>query len=127
MAKYDDASWHYGGDYPKDLPVENAFTHIGMFLAWCIDNDLTSEELQEDAEEEINEVKSRKMTGGEFLRKVCDEKFTDDDLSEIGNEFATDYYEDDTAFSKEYKNYSDDYVEIFGIKIVDGFIDQELN
>jgi hypothetical protein len=39
MAKYDDASWHYGGDYPEDLPNENVATHIGMFLQWCIEND----------------------------------------------------------------------------------------
>ena len=30
MAKYDDASWHYGGDFPDDLPEENGATHIGM-------------------------------------------------------------------------------------------------
>ncbi|WP_262497415.1 DUF7832 domain-containing protein [Pedobacter caeni] len=30
MAKYDDASWHYGGDFPKDLPQINGATHIGM-------------------------------------------------------------------------------------------------
>ncbi|MDR2862082.1 MAG: hypothetical protein LBV07_05995 [Syntrophobacterales bacterium] len=113
MAKYDDASWHYDGDYPEDLPAENASTHIGMFLAWCINNDLISEELQEDSEEEIDDVKSRKMTGGEFLRQVCDEKFSDYDLNETGNEFAEDYYEDETAFSENYKGYFDDYAEIF--------------
>jgi len=29
------------------------------------------------------------MTGAEFLNNNCDEKFTDDDLSEIGNLFAS--------------------------------------
>ena len=32
--KYDDASWHYEGAYPADLPPEAGATHIGMFLAW---------------------------------------------------------------------------------------------
>jgi hypothetical protein len=32
--KYDDASWHYGGDFPADLPREAGSTHIAMFLAW---------------------------------------------------------------------------------------------
>jgi len=32
MAKYDDASWHYGGEYPENISEENASTHIGMFL-----------------------------------------------------------------------------------------------
>jgi hypothetical protein len=125
MAKYDDASWHYGGEYPQDLPDENASTHIGMFLAWCINNDLISEELKEDSEELVNDVKSRKVTGGEFLREACDEKFTDYDLNEIGNEFASDYYEDDTNFSKNCKNYFGDYAEIFNIKVVDDSLDQD--
>jgi hypothetical protein len=33
--KYDDALWHYEGDYPKKLPNENAAIHIGMFITWC--------------------------------------------------------------------------------------------
>jgi len=123
MAKYDDASWHYGGDYPKELPNENAATHIGMFLAWCINNDLISDELKEDAEEEIDDVKSRKMTGSEFLIKVCDEKFIDDDLNEIGNEFANDYYNDDKSkFAKKFSNYVNDYCNVFDEKAEkDGF------
>ena len=40
MAKYDDASWHYEGDYPEDLPTANAATHIGMFLAGVLKWDL---------------------------------------------------------------------------------------
>lgn len=116
MTKYDDASWHYENDYPKNLPEENGATHIGMFLSWCIDNSLVSEELLDDAEEEIQQVKNREMTGAEFLIKVCDEKFIDEDLSEIGNKFAKDYYENDTAFGKKYGSYIGDYCQIFNEK-----------
>ncbi|RML48695.1 DUF7832 domain-containing protein [Pseudomonas avellanae] len=31
--KYDDASWHYNGNFPSDLPDTAGATHIGMFLA----------------------------------------------------------------------------------------------
>lgn len=113
MAKYDDASWHYGGDYPKNLPDENAAIHIGMFLTWCIDNELLSEELKEDCSEDIQNIKNRKMTGGEFLIKNCDEKFIDDDLCEFGNEFAGDYYVHDAKFAKKYSSYGNDFCEIF--------------
>src|SRR6266404_3538306 len=34
--KYDDASWHYGGDFPEDLPREAGATHTGMFVAWAL-------------------------------------------------------------------------------------------
>jgi hypothetical protein len=113
MAKYDNMAWHYGGDYPKNLPNENAATHIGMFLQWCIENDLLSEWQQEDCEEDIQKIKEHKMTGGEFLIKNCDEKFVDDDLCELGNNFAEDYYNNDTKFGKKYGSYIDDYSKIF--------------
>lgn len=108
--KYDDASWHYEGDFPADLPNENGATHIGMFLAWCIENDLISDWLREEAEEEIQQVKEGKLSGADFLISVCDEKLLDEDLSEIGNAFAQDYYEDDTDFAEKFASYTDDYI-----------------
>ena len=56
--KYDDASWHYGGDYPEGLPIENAFTHAGIFIAWCINHGLVSEEFIEDFADEAKHPKS---------------------------------------------------------------------
>ncbi len=53
MSKYDDASWHYGGDFPKELPEKNSATHTGMFLNWCIHKGLISDELREDSADEI--------------------------------------------------------------------------
>ncbi len=116
MSKYDDVSWHYGGEFPKGLPEKNGATHIGMFLKWCVENNLLSEELEEDAEEEINRIKEQKITGAEFLLNVCDEKFTSNDLNEIGNQFAEDYYEDDTDFGVKYNSYANDYSELFDKK-----------
>ncbi|MBU1566033.1 MAG: hypothetical protein KJ630_10440 [Proteobacteria bacterium] len=92
--KYDDASWHYGGDYPKELPVQNAFTHIGIFLAWAIESGLAGELHTDERPEEIDALLERKMTGAEFLERNCDGKFTDEDLNEIGNKFAAKFYED---------------------------------
>lgn len=74
--KYDDASWHYGGDFPADLPQAAGAAHIGMFLAWLIRNDYASQELIEEAEEEIGSLKSEKLSGAQFLLRVLDEKFT---------------------------------------------------
>lgn len=108
--KYDDASWHYEGGFPASLPNENGATHIGMFLAWCIENDLISDWLREEAEEEIQQVKEGKLSGADFLISVCDEKLLDEDLSEIGNVFAQDYYEDDTDFGEKFASYTDDYI-----------------
>lgn len=113
MAKYDDASWHYGGDFPDDLPEENGATHIGMILNWCIDNDLISEFQIEESGEDVQKVKNRELTGAEFLIDNCDEKFTDEDLNDLGNEFAEDYFKEETEFGKKYANYIDDYCATF--------------
>jgi predicted Rdx family selenoprotein len=114
MAKYDDASWHYEGDYPETLPTENAATHIGMFLAWCINNDLMSDEQLEDFDSDIDEVKARRMTGAEYLISICDGKLYDEDLNEIGNKFAKAYYEytKPTKFSKAHANFMQDYFRV---------------
>ncbi|MBC2379015.1 hypothetical protein HBP49_12510 [Listeria welshimeri] len=114
--KYDDASWHYDGNYPKDLPSENAATAIGMFLAWCIYNNFLADDLKEDAEDDIEKVLQGKMTGAQFLIMDCDEKFIDFFLSELGQQFANDYYENDSEFAKKVANYHVDYCNAFNEK-----------
>ncbi|HEX9407079.1 MAG TPA: hypothetical protein VF975_07160 [Thermoanaerobaculia bacterium] len=92
--KYDDASWHYG-DFPSDLSHENGATHIAMFLAWAITRDLLGEMHLEDPEDrrDAEAVKQRDADPREVFLKWCDEKLTDEDLSEEGNAFASSYYE----------------------------------
>jgi hypothetical protein len=109
MAKYDDASWHYGGDFPSELPIENGGTHIGLFLAWCIDNNLISQFQIEESSADINLVLQRKITGRDFFLTNCDEKFTSEDLNELGNSFAEDYYVDEGEFAKRSCSYLQDF------------------
>lgn len=113
MAKYDDASWHYGGEFPDDLPDECGATHIGMFLTWCIKNNLISDFLFEENKEDIERVRKGVLTGAEFLIENCDAKFTDQDLNDIGNEFAKNYSENETDFSNKFANYLEDYLSVF--------------
>ncbi|MGR3807129.1 hypothetical protein SAMN05660772_00415 [Pasteurella testudinis DSM 23072] len=101
--KYDDIKWHLNEDYPNDLPVNNALTHMGLFMHWIINNDLTSCLLKENFQREIEQVKSNQITGSEFIQKCCDEKLTSDDFNTNGNEFAQYYYSSDKYF--------DDYVD----------------
>ncbi len=115
MAKYDDASWHYGGDFPEDLPDENGGIHIGIYLAWCINSDLISDFQKEESQEDIAKVKNREMTGAEFLMANCDGKFTDEDLTDEGNSFTEDYYQDDTDFAENHATYLDDYQKLAGL------------
>lgn len=102
---YDRADWHYGGEFPDDVPDENGATHIGMFLAWAINNNLEGDLHRDDSVEALADVRQRRITGRDFLINECDEKFWEEDLNDLGNAFAQEYYSGETTL------YYDDYIE----------------
>jgi hypothetical protein len=91
--KYDDASWHSGGNFPKDLPPEAGATHAGMFLAWALLSGLAGDIHVTDFPEGIPKLRNRTVTPGAFFLAACDGKFTDEDLNETGNAFAAFYFD----------------------------------
>ena len=110
---FDRMDWHYGGDYPNDLPTENGGTHIGMFLAWVVMRGLVGDMHLEDSMPALKQLQAREITGRDFLVTQCDEKLWDDDFNAQGLAFAKDYYENETAFADEYNDYMQDYCEVF--------------
>lgn len=100
--KYDDASWHYGGDFPKDLPNKAGATHIAMFLAWAVLNDLASDLHTIETAKELAKLRAREITPGDWFIVTCDGKFTDEDLSDEGNSFAVAYYEKGGVYVRDY-------------------------
>lgn len=94
----DRMDWHYGGDFPKGLPEENGGTHIGIYLAWIINNGLEGDFHKEESAEELEKVRKREMTGRDFLQKMCDEKFWDEDLSDEGYDFTLYYYSNEEGY-----------------------------
>ena len=70
----DRADWHYGGNFPKDLPKENGVTHIGFILSWIILNGLVGDLHKDESIESLEKIKKHEMTGRDFLFKECDEK-----------------------------------------------------
>lgn len=92
--KYDDATWHSGGDFPEDLPDEAGGTHIAMFVAWALLSDLGGTLHTDDFAEDLAALKARQMTPGEYFFASCDGKFTDEDLNRRGNAFASFYFDD---------------------------------
>ncbi|MDR7230308.1 hypothetical protein J2X45_001389 [Caulobacter sp. BE264] len=111
--KYDDASWHYGGDFPSGLPDEAGATHIAMFVAWCVLNGMGGELHEVDSTEATNALKARALTPGHWFIQTCDEKFTDEDLSDEGNAFAADYYRADRNLASGAASYLSDYGKAF--------------
>ncbi len=68
-----------------------------MFLALAILNNLEGQLHREDSQADLAAVRSRKMTGRDFLFRDCDGKFWEEDLSDHGNEFARWYYAPETG------------------------------
>ena len=92
--------WHYGADdFPDELDEKSGGIHIGMFLAWAINNDLIGEFHTTESIESISKVKLRQITGTEFLQQECDERLWEEDLNQEGNEFAKFYYESNIYYS----------------------------
>jgi hypothetical protein len=111
---YDRMDWHYGGEYPDDLPAKNGGTYIGMFLAWAFSQGMAGEFHREESAKELEQLARREITGVDFLIKACDEKFWNIDLDERGNAFTIDYYYDaNSAFTQQYGCYLDDYCNVF--------------
>jgi hypothetical protein len=105
--KYDDASWHYDGEFPEDSPREYGGTHIVLFLRWCFVRGWAADEILEDASEEVQNVIDGTLSAIEFLFK-CDGKLTDDDLNNEGNAFAEKYYGKHGLYLEDYeKNFGD--------------------
>ena len=107
---YDKAKYHFDWiDWPKDLPIEQAYVHTGMFLGWVIDRDLYDKENMQalGAMDMITKFKNRKLSGPKFFEQQLDGVFTDEDLNVEGNEFAQYYFD----FSK--GKYLKDYEELF--------------
>lgn len=111
--KYDDASWHYEGEFPDHLPDAAGATHIGMFLTWMLLNGFASEDLLDEADSEVAELRDRSITGPQFLIRVLDERLTAEDFSQEGNAFTVAYYKGQDDDSR----YVDDYLETFGVSV----------
>ena len=60
--KYDDFSWHAGGDFPADLPAEAGATHIAMFAAWAVLNGLAGDFHKVDRAIDLAQLRARGIT-----------------------------------------------------------------
>jgi hypothetical protein len=98
MTLYDKAKWHYEGDYPRDIPEENAYTHSGMFLAWLTDKNLLASTFIEDFQTEIQQLRERNITPGRLFQ-IVDGVLASDMLNEESNAFAKSYFNGDQYLS----------------------------
>ncbi len=93
---YDRADFDYSTE-AEPLPKGHAATHIGMFLAWAVLNELESDFHRERSTELLARLRRREITGRQFFEAACSERFSERDLNEEGNAFAQHYYVDEAG------------------------------
>lgn len=87
--KFDDVDYHQGAAGAAGQPIERAFTHIGLFLAWAIRHDLHDPRLF--PADLVDRIKARTWTGSDIADDV-DGKLVSDMFTAEGAEFASARY-----------------------------------
>ena len=106
--KYDDASWHYGGDFPEGFPEENGGIHIALYLKWAFMKGWAGDIHLSEAREETERVISSKDSATKFFYKYCDGKLTDEDFNDEGESVTNRYYGKDGYYLNDYNDYIGD-------------------
>lgn len=88
---YDNAKNHFLGNFPKSLPIEQAYVHIGIYLGWIIDHDLYSDYFEDEADVQIFRFKKREISCT-ILSEIWDGYLGHELFSEEGNLFTYYYY-----------------------------------
>ena len=96
MASYDRLDWHYDSAIAAGRPPEQAFTHIGFYLAWIIRHDLHNPEVFPASH--VAAVKRDEMTGSDLSDDI-DTKLIPDDMNAEGRAFSDARY---AAYLAEY-------------------------
>ncbi len=102
--------WHYRDNYTEGLDKVHAATHIGIFIAWIIENNLESEVLRKNSYNDIHNLRARKITGREFFLNNCNKIFQDKFIDKKALEFTLGYY---LSSREDYCQYIADYNEVF--------------
>jgi hypothetical protein len=93
--KFDDYDWH-AGSLPDELPFEQGFVHIGVYLAWLLERGLlaVNDEILSypPIASTLKAVQRREVTGS-ALNDVLDGKLMSDLMTAEGDAFTRYYYE----------------------------------
>lgn len=96
MEVFDKAKYHWGGDFPSDLPRVQAYVPGGMYVAWCALNELLSEQTRRDFAEDCDALLARARSPCSLYRAFGG-VFTDSHLNESGVAFAKAHFDFDVG------------------------------
>ncbi len=105
MKKIDDMSWHLDEDFPKNLLLEAAATHMAMFLGWVIDNHKENHKLKQVAGDDLEKFRQRKVPLNYIILNYS-EKFYKEFLDDDSARFTKVYYEN--FYLNDYKTLLDE-------------------
>lgn len=88
---YDNAKSHFLGNFPGDLPIEQAYVHIGMYLGWIIENEHYSDYFEDEADIQIYRFVNRQISCT-ILSEIWDGYLGYELFDETGNLFTYYYY-----------------------------------
>jgi hypothetical protein len=114
MRKFDDAHWHWNGDYPAELLSKDGegdpapVCHISFYLAWAIERDLANPADHKPTSPEVVELLARRITPWEYVERRVVYRLEDEDFNELGLAFATAYYR-----KKSPSPYFEDFCRVF--------------
>jgi hypothetical protein len=114
MKVFDKAKYHSDGDFPKELSEDQAYVVAGMFLAWCADHGLLSDEAASDFEAEVAALRSREGRPADLYRAM-DGVLSTEELSPKGQAFADRYFDFDAG------EYLDDFLDILAEEYPSGY------
>lgn len=107
---YDTVATHCeSSEYPKDLPLSAARTHIGMYLGWAIERNLIDQTFKREHRELIEKFTNKEILPSEILRLGCNDEFVKEHLNKDGQSFTKLYYWAGWKYS-----YTKDYQELAG-------------
>lgn len=92
---YDDAGWHHDSAIENGLAPAAGGTHIGMFMAWLALHGMAQPDYAP------TELRARRITPGEYLRRHCVDQIDPFMLTDNGNAFASAAYR---AYLRRYRD-----------------------
>ncbi len=99
---YDKASQHFmSGGFPDQLPIDQAYVHIGMYLGWIVSNNLYSDFFEEECDTQIFRFKNKQISPA-MLSEIWGGALGSNLFTQEGNMF-TYYYYGGGLFKRDYE------------------------
>jgi len=111
---YDKAKYHFEGDFPPELPKEQAYVHGGMFLGWLSENALLSNEFCEDFKDERERFRQGELRCGSFFHLIGG-VLADDMLAPDVIPFVKFYYGEKKRYYADYCSLFHEYPTIYHV------------